>query len=47
MTARERILTGAYATLVMANQKTIEEVPVSLREFVEIEIASREILALS
>lgn len=43
MTPKEKILVGAYATLVMGKVKTMEEVPESLRAWVEIEIAQRTV----
>lgn len=58
MTALQRRLVNAYATLVMAGRKKLEEVPETvwnlndgtttiLRSEVEIEIANREVAALS
>jgi hypothetical protein len=58
MTAIQKRLVSAWATLVMAGRKTIEDVPetawtlsdgtqTTLRAEVEIEIANREIAALS
>lgn len=58
MTALQKRLVNAYATLVMAKRKTIEDVPetewelsdgtkTTLRAEVEIEIANREVAALS
>ena len=46
MTPIQARLVGNYATLVMAQVKTIEEVPASLRAWVEIEVAQREIAIL-
>ena len=57
MTALQKRLVNAYATLVLAKRKTIEEVPetvwnlsdgttTTLRSEVEIEVANREITVL-
>lgn len=46
MTALEKRFVTNYAVLVMAKEKTWEEIPEDLREAVEIEIAKREIKIL-
>lgn len=57
MTALQKRLVNAYATLVMAKRKTLEEVPetvwnlsdgttTTLRAEVEVEVANREIAVL-
>ena len=43
----EKRLVKAYATTVQGKVYTIENVPEKLREYVELEIAMREIAALS
>jgi hypothetical protein len=46
MTPVQARLVKAYATLVMASVKTIEQVPATLKDWVIIEIAEREIAIL-
>lgn len=44
----EKRLVKAYATSIMGNVRTLEDVtPVKLKPYVELEIAEREITALS
>lgn len=46
LTLVQKRLVKAYATSVMGKVRTINDVPVELRSYVELEIAEREIAAL-
>lgn len=48
LTEVQKRLVKAYATLVMGNARTLDEVkPADLRHYVELEIAEREVAILS
>lgn len=46
MTTVQARLVKAYATLIMASARTIDQIPNELRNWVEIEVAEREIAIL-
>jgi len=47
LTLVQKRLVKAYATCIMGKVRTLSDVPVELRPYVELEIAEREIAALS